>query len=359
MTVYYWCRGQDDNIGDVVLRRRLLRTLQSSGRSRVLLGTASDGFLRAMQLSADDQPYTSRRRWMLDLYKDVLKGTAVLVFNPGEVVVGGKSAMTHSLLLPAQLLLWRRRSSFRAGVSVRGRHRFLELPFRLSVRLTTRNCWRDTATSERYPGQGAPDWAFDEPLRLPTSQRDTFAITYRGDRPHTPEFAEALRDCARILGLQPVVFTQVRRDNEKSRQLAEELECEIVPWDDSTPHDQQELRVRQLMSRSAVVASDRIHALIMGLTQGASPLGVMQHIDSKVAPHFTQAGIRNVSFDCSNMTSGETVERSVSIARQRPEILRQAAEASSSVRSLAQSLLMDIREANDPPGSREVRGTTS
>ncbi len=46
--VFFWCRGQDDNIGDVLLRRRMLRDLRRLGEVHVLIGGASEGFIESM-----------------------------------------------------------------------------------------------------------------------------------------------------------------------------------------------------------------------------------------------------------------------------------------------------------------------
>ncbi len=75
-------------------------------------------------------------------------------------------------------------------------------------------------------------------------------------------------------------------------------------------HTEQEARVRALMRSARAVVSDRIHALIMGTTEGALPIGLIPSDDSKVGSHFAAAGIHNIAAHCDGM-GGEPFKTSL------------------------------------------------
>ncbi|NKV63692.1 hypothetical protein GS924_06630 [Rhodococcus hoagii] len=92
-------------------------------------------------------------------------------------------------------------------------------------------------------------------------------------------------------------------------------------------HTEQEARVRALMRSARAVVSDRIHALIMGTTEGALPIGLIPSDDSKVGSHFAAAGIHNIAAHCDGMGRG-AVQDFVAEILQRSEELGDAFERS-------------------------------
>lgn len=328
--VFFWCRGQDDNIGDVLLRRRMMRDLREMGEVHVLIGGASNGFVESMNFTHADVLYRNPRSWLTQLYRVALSEKMALAFNPGEVRVGPKSALSHSLLVPAQILGKPRGSkSIRAGIAVRGHHSFWSLPLRASDRLSE-VVIRRNVERERFPYEYGPDWAFDEGGTLLHSDetRDKLLLTFRCDRPELPaESIAALRAIAERERLDLVVFTQVRRDNERGAELAARLDCDYVPWPDEVTHAEQEAHVRTLLRSARAVASDRIHALIMGTTEGALPIGLVTTEDSKVESHFAAAGFDNVSVGCQGLGQ-EAVEDFIAGVLHRSDELREVIELS-------------------------------
>ncbi|WFR73546.1 hypothetical protein P9209_07875 [Prescottella defluvii] len=242
--VFFWCRGQDDNIGDVLLRRRMMRDLRQMGEVHVLIGGASDSFVESMGFTRADVLYRNSRSWLTQLYRVALSEKMALAFNPGEVRVGPKSALSHSLLVPAQIMGKARGSkSIRAGIAVRGHHSIWSLPLRASDRLSEVVIRRNVEARERSPFEYGPDWAFDEggALPLPDEKRDELLLTFRCDRPELPpESIAALRTVAEREHLDLVVFTQVRRDNQHGADLAGRLDCDYVPWPEEVTHTEQE-----------------------------------------------------------------------------------------------------------------------
>lgn len=341
MHIFYWCRGQDDNIGDVVLRRRFLRELRQMGSVHILVGGASPGFIEAMQFTSDDKLYRSSPDWMARMYSTAFREKIILAFNPGELRVGWKSALAHAALLPAQLLGKIRGSkSIRAGIAVRGRGRLCSIPILMSDWLSDLTAWRDTATADDRPwGLMCPDWAFDEVVESvhPNGHpRDKLLLTYRGDQPMLSAAAlEGIRVFALDQGLEIIVFSQVRRDNDRGELLAEALSCQNIAWGDNESHLRQEMKVRALMKSSQIVISDRIHALIIGTTEGAIPVGVIPYEDRKVGPHLSAGFLQEVSKDVRAMSAEQVRWFLADVVERGPEIQESLVRSRSEVAALA------------------------
>lgn len=320
--LYYWCRGQDDNIGDVVLRRVLLRSLDRLGTPHVFIGSASPGFVDGMQFGPTVVTYTSKGRWWMALLRATVRRRGVLVFNPGEVRLDLRSAVAHAVLLPLQVLgRLLKVPSVRAGVAVKGRSALWELPFRASVALTTVNTWRDLESAERYGARASVDWAFrdgawPDERKIGADERPVLALTFRSDRQACPPSTlQELRRFADDRGLRIVVLVQVRRDREPSARMADELGATLLDWPDERGHWEHELIVRELFQVTRIVVSDRIHALIVGLTEGALPMGLVTPGDDKVERHFRAIGQPEVAGAASDFaTSALIAERAEALS---------------------------------------------
>lgn len=100
------------------------------------------------------------------------------------------------------------------------------------------------------------------------------------------DWFQKVRTFADDLGARLAVLVQVKRDAAKGAAIAERLEAELVPWADHATHADQERIARDLYRRSVAVVSDRIHALIIGYTEGAVPIGVTTSSPAKLARTF-------------------------------------------------------------------------
>ncbi|MGF7120190.1 polysaccharide pyruvyl transferase family protein [Rhodococcus sp. AG1013] len=342
--IYYWCAGQDDNVGDIILRRRMLRSLQAAGPScDIYVGKATRDFIAALGARPEDKIYTSFVRFIAVATLHSLRKDWMFGFNPGEIKCNRKQSVMHALLIPMMLIsLIHGKRCVRVGVGV-GMHEYRQLWRNLiwvTVLLAKVNVWRDAASRDVFgKGTVGPDWAFDEALEQPSadeesSGRGLLAVSLRADSPATsPEWTEGIRELARELGLIPTVVVQVKRDSARARELAAALECEIVDWIDES-HTDQEKRLRYTYRKCEVVVSDRLHVLIMALTEGAVPLGLMEHEDEKVARHFAAAGFDAVSWDVRGWDTQEIVIRGAARARERNEIELSTRIAQSRVRAL-------------------------
>ncbi len=122
------------------------------------------------------------------------------------------------------------------------------------------------------------------------------AVTFRGDRPPlTNHEIEQVRRVAHGKGLSVRVYSQVERDVEPMKQLAIALGSEFVDIPSRADHSEQEPLVRALHRDAAVVLSDRLHALVMGATEGAIPMVIHSARSAKARTHFRAAGVQVAS----------------------------------------------------------------
>ena len=296
--VSLWCRGPEDNIGDVVLRRSYLRTLQEIGPCSVFVGEASASFVSGLHLRQFDRAYRSKLSFLLHLLGAAARGRWVFAFNPGELRLGRTQAVNYAVLAPILVLARFRRARILAlGIGLVPEPGLWHLIIRAVLRLATLVSWRDEV-SFRIAGRGfvQPDWAVDDRSMSPPvdggQARRLLAISIRGDRPVPSEqWIAGVSRTADQLELEPVLFVQVRRDGERARFLAGRLGATCVDWPADRTHEEQELAVRSLLARSEIVLSDRLHAAVMGLVEGATPVCIAEHGSDKVQRHLEVIGI--------------------------------------------------------------------
>lgn len=359
--IYYWCAGQDDNIGDVVLRRRMLHSLQSAGpKCAVYVGGASDGFVEALGLRPEDTVHRDFLAFIRQATVHSLRKNWLFAFNPGEIKCNRKQSLMHALLIPMMLVsLLRGPRCVRMGVGVGrdGYHPAWRWLIDVTVRLCRVNVWRDEQSRKLF-GRGtvAPDWAFgegavDSAAQEPEPVRDRLGVSLRYDGPATSSgWIDAVREIASSLGVTPVVLVQVRRDSDRARELADALGCEVLDWVDES-HAEQDKRLRELYRSCAAVVSDRLHVLVMALGEGAVPLGLMEHRDTKIAGHFAAAEIDPVSWDVRGWLPNRIAATAVARVEARDAVHRQARAARIRVRELDAQIASEYRRGAPEPAS--------
>ncbi|UPW13459.1 hypothetical protein M0655_19725 [Gordonia amicalis] len=125
----------------------------------------------------------------------------------------------------------------------------------------------------------------------------------RDDKPlWTQAHADTIREFCDQQGLTPIVFVQVRRDNDVASRLAERIGCDLVLWPSHVTHAEQEGIVRQLMRQSVAVLGDRLHALIVGATEGAIPVGLTGIDDTKIGAHLEAIGLFTYTREISSLS---------------------------------------------------------
>lgn len=306
MQAFVWLSGQDDNLGDIVLRRRMVAAIPADVDAHVFVGRATPGFLEGLELHDRWSVYPGQWTWLLAAARAALRPrSSCLVFNPGEIRSNATNGVPHlalSLIGAVGRLLGNR--VVRMGIGARDKRLPWSLPISAAATVANVNVWRDQWSKDLYGvGEVGPDWAFGDEERHPHTptgegERDLLALCYRWDfEPLSDTALAAVRALAQRLDLTPVVVTQARRDQAADRALAARLGAEVVEWDETTSHPKQEALVRSTYRRSRLVLSDRIHALIIGSAEGAVPVGLMEHADIKVQRTLAAAGLNAISAD--------------------------------------------------------------
>ncbi len=335
-------RGQYENIGDIILRRPLLNWARDAGRLHVYVGRAPEGYEDGLAVGGEDVVYYSFWKWYASLIRSALRGNASSVYKPGEIQLTLVGMKEHLVMLPAAALVRLRGGSVsRIGVGARN---FAPLPRAMmwpSNALSSYTRWRDDRTAE-YLGFGPsmPDLGFAEGLSdqelasaASDTHRDVMVVSLRNDvevapRPYPDQaWLDGIRSFAEKENLKLWVVTQVSVDDARSRQLARDLDADLLEWSELSDHAGQEARLRALYRRTRVAASDRLHVIIAAFTEGAAPAGLQLDDSDKVSRHFATIGIDDVALNTSGMSPvdlGAALER---IAAARPAMLARLLEA--------------------------------
>lgn len=297
--VFVWATGQDDNLGDSALRRGYLDALRGVGHLTVWRGPASDGFLTGLGLQPQDRQTGSYRTWYARALSSALRRRTFVAVNAGEVPVSRMGAVRMTslffLILAARVRggggLW-----YGAGVPNPAQDRKLAIPYR-AVAVVSRGVRVRERTSRAVVGYRKlmPDWAFGlgTPVSdwAPLAERPLITLVLRGDRGEpSAEWVTWFTKLAEQLSLKPTVVVQVGRDYRLAQSLSTAVASDYHAWfvDDHAEH---EATVREIYGRSAVIVSDRLHALIFGATEGAVPIGWVETSKGKLRSHFDSVGM--------------------------------------------------------------------
>jgi hypothetical protein len=269
--------GQDDNLGDSVLRRGYLHALRGPNRRFRLLGRAqTSDYVAGLALTDADEWFASRNQWL------ELPGAAsapVHAFNAGEINPSGLK--TYPTDLRARELAATRNAGGAvvvAGIGLKDAEQARSVKYLAPFRDADVVSWRDSGSQAAAGfGEANPDWAFSLGSRTsswgPAAARQLIAVTLRFDRPY-PDAAwmAAVLRLAKQTSARIVTVAQVARDAPRAVRLAADLGA-VYLGAPSFAHDVLEAHVRGLYQRSLAVISDRAHGLIIGATEGAYPVG--------------------------------------------------------------------------------------
>lgn len=330
--VFILCSGQEDNIGDVVLRRELLSRLNGIGRLHVFLGAASTEFIAGLELRPGDVVYSDKKSWRRELWRSIRRGDAWLVDKPGELLLDRRHLLAQVRLAVAALATRARGGTvLRVGLGQRTRSGWLVRLFRPLLRNSTILAWRDTESQRTFRiGEVMPDWGFGEAGAAASPGRRRLVLSYRSDRPELSDGTiAAIARVAAQHDLEPIVVTQVGRDAPRSHALADRLGCAVLDWPSGRTHVEQEKLLREVYTSTALVLSDRLHVLIVALTEGAVPLGLTEHQEAKIGRHFEAIGLADVSVrvDADSDATATIIERALDRSSESAAALAGAHEA--------------------------------
>jgi hypothetical protein len=296
--VFAWLTGQTDNVGDSVLRRGYVESLETLGRVTAWAGDPRQGYVTGLGL-APSAMSRSFGTWIRTFARAAARQDTIFAFNAGEFVVTKAYFFGILLILPLLVMLKARGGSIIwLGAAVRSRKRGFTFPFRALARHSNMLRWRDTASSDviGVRAETMPDWGFALSTDPATeASRPYLIVTLRFDRERpSDEWLDAVELAAARLNLRLLTLAQVSRDAPLARQLAARWSCDVVDWI-SDSHTVQEGRVRDAYRNAAIVLSDRLHALIIGFTEGALPLAWTQVRSSKIEEHFAAVGMDDIT----------------------------------------------------------------
>lgn len=297
-TVFAWITGERTNLGDSLLRRPYVRGLAKIGRLEIWVNKSTPDFLDGLDLPRQAKLIRAFPVWYGRLVLSSLCGRTILVINAGEFRTQVSRAALFLPLLAASLIVRLRGGcSIWIGGSVpEPDGGLLGVPARIAGRTMDYVQWREAGScltaAKRSVG---PDWAFLEGGAVKdwtAKKRVSCAVVLRGDRPApTDSWYSWVRELCAEHHLSPVVVVQVRQDNDRAQAVADRLGGTIFPWPTDRTHSQQESLIRDIYSRSVLVIGDRLHALIIGATEGAVPIGWVESSRGKIGKHFDVVGI--------------------------------------------------------------------
>jgi hypothetical protein len=345
MKVFASAMGQVDNVGDTVLRRAFLNAIRPAGELQVFVGSRDDSYLSGLGLAPGDVLFRRSDEWRREISRTTWREPMLYAFNAGEMELQ-RSYAVHYLRLAPLLLASKLRGghAVHAGLGIRTSTAWRH-PIAATLRLCDVVSWRDPySRTSMGLGTVAPDWAFalgspDAYLRTDAADRPLLAVSvrYNGERPDDT-WVRTVRDLATALGLRIVTVAQILRDGPLAEELAVELGGEAHTWD-GWNHAAQEAKLRAIYRRSALVITDRLHAAVIALTEGALPLGLADSPTAKVTRTLGAAGIHGAGID-RRLPDAAVLHRTAHdvLARREP-ILRHVIDA----RATLAALTRDIR----------------
>lgn len=215
--------------------------------------------------------------------------------------MGSSRARREMMLTPIIARVRRRggrvvRLGVAAGSEWQFSSRFAEGILRSTIARTDVLAWREPFSQKLFgAGDLIPDLGFGvsgEGLSAAPMERSKLVLTMRFDRPYPPPaWLRAVRSVATRCDLQIVVPSQVRRDDPRSERLASDLGADWLPWPNERDHWVHERYLRELYQDTALMVSDRLHALILAATEGAAIAAFSPVNSQKLPVHFQPLGL--------------------------------------------------------------------
>jgi polysaccharide pyruvyl transferase WcaK-like protein len=240
----------------------------------------TDTYVDAFDFPEKSLVYSSRLRWGVAFAWALAKGRASFVFPPGPYPLTSRRAAFRSRVsaLIAGAVRARGGASITAGKSVRGNDARAVRAERALVTRSSLYVVRDLLSSEALgvPLRHAPDIALlEEPSTSDSGQRRVVSLSVRYDRILDTRVLGDIVAWAATVGLDVTLVSQVRRDDKQHGELARSHGLDAVLWESATHRDHTE-RVKAAYRASALVITDRLHAAIFGINEGAVPVAIAE-----------------------------------------------------------------------------------
>lgn len=329
--VFIVLTGAYGNIGDAIIRRRVLNWVRDLGEVHAYVGNAPDAWIEELDIRETETIYRSSDagKWIRTMLLG--RGRTALILDPGQIPMSRPALAPELAFLGLTMLVRLRR-----GIVVRpprafgaNADRLVLAIHRVACRLSAITAWRVPRALEAIGvGVATPDTAFQEPFGggLPASDRTFAVISMRGKRalPSTKWF-DGIEAVARERDVELVFISQVREDEARTRELCElfserGLRTRLIPWGNATDLEHEHI-TQTTYTGAQLVISDRLHVLILSACQGAVPIELTEHSPSKADEHFSAIGYTGLSFVTTSAQTDDIL-RFVNISMNRGSELR-------------------------------------
>lgn len=280
--------AQQENLGDVVIRRNALSwSQQSQIRHHVLASGMADSYLSALDLDGDlCTVHRSGWSFAMAFIGHVAKGRVFVLFAPGPQITPSSRRELVKEVANLALVVAARVSggaTVSLGRSIRRGDSRLGFYLAQAVLRSIAYCTvRDEVSGPAVgmPLRFIPDIAFsDEKYRA--GKRSELAMSFRYDQHVDPSMVERIVTWASLNSIEPVIVTQVRRDSARHRELATRFGIRHIDWVGESQREQL-ARVLDVYARCVATVTNRLHVAILGLSRGAAPIAVGESNSNKV-----------------------------------------------------------------------------
>lgn len=268
--------GQEDNLGDSILRSEMLSALRSRGSLHVLVKGLPDAYISGLQLQPEDTIYQSAIAWRLKALTSALKNRTVLAPYSGEFWPSKKNDTV--LLLDS----WIGKSCNRhgggmllSGFSLKNPNDRVSRLLKRALKASKWLFWRDIESQTiTNLGSFAGDWALQKPAEgHPSTTKSISVFSFRSDR-LTADDTSIISKLAKVCNsqnLRPFFVSQATRDDAELARLAAETTGELSLMGNHN-HAAYLNTVSAIYQQSLVTVSDRLHVLLFAALQGSVPV---------------------------------------------------------------------------------------
>src|SRR5699024_1830849 len=224
--------GQDDNLGDSVLRDGLLQALRGRNRKFHIVVRDQSGNMQTSDYSSGlalhdtDVLHDTRRDWVA---ASTVHSRPVYVFNAGEINPRGRQFPGANHLRELAEFRARDGVAIAAGIGIKEPSAIDHVRFPPAFREVELMSWRDNGSQEAAGfGEVNPDWAFalgtaSDRWSAP-EDRPYLTVTLRFDRPYPDaKWLNSVRELAVRTDTRIVTIAQVGRDAPRAVRLANDL----------------------------------------------------------------------------------------------------------------------------------------
>jgi hypothetical protein len=314
MKVFIPVVGQVINIGDTLHRKILISWLRKESlQLHIYVGNSPQSFLDALELKEQDIIYKSLSKWLCALvFKDFFRKKS-FIFNPGEITFSKSRLVKELALFPFYFYVKITGGEIlRIGVAAKSDIKIgYKWLWNRLISLSNKIYWRTIKSSELFNnGEVIPDLAFYKiDNDIDYSKKSFIVICMRGDRQlPSQKWFEAVKEFQKRNNLQIAVVSQVKIDNDRSKEIATKLEGEYYIWENQYSHNEQEEIVNEIYRKSKISISDRLHVLIAAYTKGVVPTDISVVESNKVQNHFDVLPLEKVSVFESKLSKEEIID---------------------------------------------------